>query len=54
MFLREKNPKLQLGCNKWNYTQIHTGKNGPNNRTIKKRKIRQFSQQMLKKRPAES
>ena len=36
--VREKYPLLQLDCNKWNYTQIYTEKNGPNNRLIKKEK----------------
>ena len=35
---REKYPLLQLDCNKWNYTQIYTEKNGLNNRLIKKEK----------------
>ena len=36
--VREKYPLLQLDCNKWNYTQIYTEKNGLNNRLIKKEK----------------
>ena len=36
--VREKYPLLQLDCNKWNYAQIYTEKNGPNNRLIKKEK----------------
>ena len=38
MLVREKYPLLQLDCNKWNYTQIYTEKNGLNNRLIKKEK----------------
>ena len=37
-FVREKYPLLQLDCHKWNYTQIYSEKNGPNNRLIKKDK----------------
>ena len=34
----EKQPLLQLDCNEWNYTQIYTEENGPNNRLINKEK----------------
>ena len=52
--MREKQPFLQLDCNKQNHTQICTEKNEPNNRLITKRKIRQFAQQILKEGPVES
>ena len=52
--MQEKYPKLQLDCDKWNYTQIHTEKNKPNNRLIKKKKNQTISQQILKEGPVES
>lgn len=36
--MREKYSLLQLDHKKLNYTQIHTEKNGPNNRLFKKEK----------------
>ena len=36
--LWEKKPWLKLDCDKSNYTQIYTEKNGPNYRLIKKEK----------------
>ena len=50
----EKYSKLQLDCNKWNYTQIYTEKNGPNNRLIKKEKNQTISLTNLKEGPVES
>ena len=53
--MQEKYPLLQWDCNKWNYTQIYTEKNGPNNKLIKKeKKNREFANKILKEGPVES
>ena len=52
--MREKYPLLQLDCNKWNYAQIYTEKNGPNNRLIKKEKNQTICLTNFKERPIET
>ena len=52
--MRKKHPLLQLECNKWNYTQIYAEKMDQITDLSKKRKIRQFAQQILKEGPVEN
>ena len=54
MLVREKFPLLKLDYHKWNYTQIYTEKMDQITDYSKKRKIRQFAQQILKEGLVES